>query len=455
MARTDEVPALTRRTVVGGAAALAAAEAAIAAPVTLGPAPGGRYPDAQASDPVRLGWMQGSPPPPDKIIRFADGSSARFPQIRWSYSHIRETGPTAGIPKPATTWALPRAHRDEIDRISFDPQPNSGFDGPMTWAQSLDANYTDGIVILHRGRIVYERYMGALAEGRQHIAFSATKSFVGTLVATLAEEGKIDLAAPVMTYLPELKGSGFDGPTVRHLLDMRSGIRFNEDYTSPTADIALYTLAANFIPRPAGYAGPIGFAAYLPTVGREAAPGGAFHYQTANTEVLGWLLRRATGMPVRDLISQRIWAPMGAEFGAYFCVDELGFDFAGGGLCACLRDMARFGEVMRLGGVTAGGTRIVPEAVVRDIEKGGDKAAFVPAGYVRLPGGSYRTQWWHIGNEHGAYSARGVHGQAIYVDPRAEMVIARFASHPMAANANLDPTSLPAYHAVAKRLMAG
>ncbi len=420
--------------------------------VTLGPPPGQRvFPDAAASDPVTLGLMQGSPPPPDKLVRFADGSAGRFPKLRWTYSHIRETMATAGLARAASPWALPHSPRDDLDAVTFLPL---GSDRPMSWEASLAANYTDGIVVLHRGRIVQQRYFGAGAEDRPHIAFSATKSFIGTLVAMLADEGAIDLAAPIDHYLPELAGSGFAGASVRDLLDMRSGIRFNEDYTSGVADIALYTVAAGFVPRPAGYAGPMGFAAYLPTVVRDTAPGGDFRYQTANTEVLGWLLRRVAGMPVRDLLQARIWQPMGAEHDAYFCIDELGFDFAGGGLCATLRDMARFGELMRLGGVTASGVRIVPETVVRDIEAGGDPAAFVSAGYVCLPGGSYRSQWWHTHNAHGAYTARGVHGQAIYIDPKAEMVIARFASHPLAANANLDPTSLPAYHALARHLMA-
>ncbi len=421
-------------------------------PITLEPPQAKVRLDAAASDPNILGWMQGSPPPPDKRIAFADGTSGRFPQLRWTYSHIRETLPTAPVARGDSVWHLPRAIRDDLDAVTFTPQADSGFDAPMTWEASLAANYTDGIVILHKGVIVQERYFGALQPDRQHIAFSVTKSFVGTLVATLADEGAIDLAAPIDAYLPELAASGFGGVTIRHLLDMRSGIRFNEDYTSGVADIAYYTVAGGFVPRPEGFAGPESFADYLPTVVRNTPPGGNFLYQTANTEVLGWLLRRVIGMPLRDLLSARIWAPMGAEHDAYFPIDSNGFDFAGGGLCASVRDMARFGEAMRLGGV-ANGTRIVPAAVVADIAAGGDPAAFAPAGYFRLPGASYRSQWWCLHNDHGAYAARGVHGQAIYIDPKAEMVIARFASHPQAANAALDPTSIPAYHAMARHLM--
>ncbi len=144
------------------------------------------------------------------------------------------------------------------------------------------------------------------------------------------------------------------------------------------------------------------------------------------------------------------------EQDAYFTVDSVGTEFAGGGLNTGLRDLARFGELMRRGGRWGGlfdGRQVIPQAVVDDIRRGGDRAAFTPAGYVTLPGWSYRNMWWVTHNEHGAYMARGIHGQAIYVDPTAEMVIARYASHPLAANANNDPTSLPAYHALARHLM--
>ena len=143
---------------------------------------------------------------------------------------------------------------------------------------------------------------------------------------------------------------------------------------------------------------------------------------------------------------------MGAEAEGYFQVDPLGTPFAGGGFNMRLRDLARFGELMRLGG-RMGGKQIVPEAAIADIVRGGRKEDFASAGYATLPGWSYRNQWWVSHNAHGAYTARGLHGQAIYIDPKAEMVIARFASHPMAGNVNFDPTSLPAYQALAEHLI--
>jgi CubicO group peptidase (beta-lactamase class C family) len=135
-------------------------------------------------------------------------------------------------------------------------------------------------------------------------------------------------------------------------------------------------------------------------------------------------------------------------------IDSEGTEFAGGGLNGALRDMARFGEAMRLGGIY-NGQEIVPQVVVDDIRKGGKKSDFAKAGFATLPGWSYRAMWWVSHNDHGAFMARGIHGQAIYIDPKAEMVIARFGSHPLAANMNYDPTTLPAFHALAEHLMRG
>ena len=181
--------------------------------------------------------------------------------------------------------------------------------------------------------------------------------------------------------------------------------------------------------------------------------GESFSYKTINTDVLGWIIQRITGLSLAENLSRRIWSRLGMEHDAYITVDTAGTEFAGGGLNTTLRDLARFGEMMRNDG-QAQGQQVVPKAVVDDIRRGADPAKFTPAGYVTLPGWSYRSMWWVSHNPHGAYMARGIHGQAIYIDPKAEMVIARYASFPQQANAFNDPTSLPAYHALAKFLIA-
>ena len=224
--------------------------AALAACAAIGQSPPPSLPSAEQTDPVKLGWMVGSPPPPDKVIRFADGSFYTFPKFRWSFSHVRQLAPTTSVSRGlGAVSPLPRAERDDIDALGFTPLGKSE---PMTWAQSLAANYTDGIVVLHRGRIVYERYFGALAADGQHVAKSVTKSFFGTIGAILVAEGKLDENAKVARYVPDLADSAFGGATIRQVLDMRTGLKYSENYADPKAEIWEHVRAGGVLPRPPG-----------------------------------------------------------------------------------------------------------------------------------------------------------------------------------------------------------
>jgi CubicO group peptidase (beta-lactamase class C family) len=399
--------------------------------------------------------MEGFPPPPERQIAQPQPDYFAFPQLRWTVCHLRELLPTErisrglGAPRP-----LPRlgpealaASEAAIDALSFRPL---GAAEDMTWAESMAANYTDGMLILHRGQVVYERYAGCLAEDGLHAAMSMTKSLAGLLAEIPVAEGTLDDAARVVDVIPEMAGSAFADATVREVMDMTTGVRFSEDYSDPEADIWLYSAAASPLPKPEGYDGPDGYWAYLQQVAPEGEHGAAFHYRTINSDMLGWLVSRASGRSVTDLASERLWRPMGAEQDAYMTVDGLGVPFAGGGLSAGLRDLGRLGQLVLEGGVVDG-RRLFPEEAVAHIRAGGDPEKFGTA-YSALEGGSYTGQWWVMHDEAGAFAARGVHGQTIWIDPAAEMVLVRLASYPRPQNALIDPTSLPAYRAVAAHL---
>lgn len=404
---------------------------------------------ARQSDPVALGWMVGAPPPDDKIIRFSDGDYFTFPKLRWTVCHFRQLMPTVGVSRGLGPLRFfDRKIDDAIDALTFVP---IGGVKPMTFGEAFDVNYTDGLVILHKGVLVYERYSGCLDETGQHGAMSVTKSLTGLLGEMLVAEGTIDDKAKVATLVPELASSAFGDATVRQVLDMTTGLHYSEDYSDPDADVWTYSAAGNPLPKPADYKGPRSYFDYLKTVRKEGEHGAAFGYKTINSDALGWIIARVTGKSVAALLSERIWSRMGAELDAYYTVDSIGTPFAGGGLNAGLRDLARIGQLILNGGML-NGERLIPEAAIAHIRAGGDKAAFAKADYPLLPGWSYTGMWWISHNADGAFMARGVHGQAIYVDPAAQMVIARFASNPVTSNAANDPTSLPAYAAVADYL---
>ena len=409
-----------------------------------------RFLSAAESDPEVMGWMRGFPPAADKLITHPYTAYFTFPKLRWTVCHLRELLPTVQISRGVGTPVPLRYQPDDaIDRVAFMP---IGGRQPMTWETSLAKNYTDGILILHEGVVVYERYFGCLSETGKHAAMSMTKSLIGLMAEILVVEGRLDDFATVSAIIPELAQSGFGSATVRQVMDMTTALAFDEDYANPRADIWLYSEAASPLPKPGSYRGPVGYFDYLQTVKASGSHGRAFSYRTINTDALGWIISRVTGKSVSQLLSDRIWTRIGAEQDAYMTVDTVGTPFAGGGLSAGLRDLGRIGLLMLNGG-EINGQRLLPPKAVERISRGGSREAFAGAGYDTLEGGSYRSMWWVLHNAHGAFAARGVHGQTLYIDPEAKMVIVRFASFPVAKNAVIDPTSLPAYEAVAEYLM--
>ncbi|HSH89500.1 MAG TPA: serine hydrolase [Ramlibacter sp.] len=413
---------------------------------------GVEYPGGRASDPGLLGWMEGTPPPADKLVRFTDDRVLDFPQIRWSLSHMRELLPTVNVWRgegpPGDIGGAPRA----ADEIAIDELTFVDMNGTKrNWLDSLYDTYTDGIVVLHRGRRVYERYFGALRPHMPHSCFSVTKSYAATLAATLVHEGVLDESKHVPHYLPEMRGTAYEDATLREVMDMQTGVDYSEVYTDRNSGVWAYSRAGGTRPRPANYSGPQSFYEYLRTLRKDGEHGQAFAYKTINTEVMCWVMKKVTGIGLADMLSERFWAPLGCEQDGFVTVDPIGVPMGGGGMSASLRDMARFGEMLRCEG-SWHGRQVVPSAVVADIGKGADPAKFAKAGYVLLQGHSYRNMWWVSHNELGAFEAKGIHGQRIHVAPKAEMVVARFASHPVAGNFGNDPITLPALLALGKML---
>jgi CubicO group peptidase (beta-lactamase class C family) len=415
---------------------------------------GVEYLDGTASDPNALGLMAGSPPAADKRIRFEDDRFLDFPQIRWSLSHMRELAPTANVWRGTAAvkeLGAPRRETESaIDALTFLDMLGQ----TRSWTGSLADTYADGIIVLHRGKCVYERYFGALRAQRPHACFSITKSYVATLAAMLIHEGTLDENKQVPFYVPEMAGTAYGDATLRQVLDMQVGVAFSELYSDPMAQIWDYARACGLRARPAGYTGPGHSYEFLMALRKEGEHGQQFAYKTVCTELLCWIMKRVTGIALADLLSERIWSRIGCEQDGYLIVDPIGVEMGGGGLNACLRDLARFGELMRREGAWRG-TQIVPAEVVADIRRGSDPAKFAKAGYALLPGYSYRNMWWVSHNELGAFEGRGIHGQRLYVAPGAELVIARFASHPVAASAANDPITLPAFIALARLLVRG
>ena len=382
-------------------------------------------PKAPAAAPVRtareMGIMQGFPPAADYIPGPSNWDLPPF--NRWSFQNMRSLFPTVDVQRgtgPVRT--LPGAHHD-ITRIDY---PTLA--GPrQTVADWLNTSYTDGFLVMSRGQVVHESYhnnMGALVP---HLSQSMAKSIVGTLAGVLHGEGILDIDAPMPEFVPELAHSGYAGATLRHVLDMRSGVRFNEDYGVPGSDMTRIDIASGWRPPLPGEAVPT-IRDVILTLPQERPHGEAFKYRSIETDVVAWALERAANQSLSSLLSSRIWSRIGAERDAYFTVDQAGTALADGGFNATMRDYARFGLMMLECGAWEG-TQVVPEDWVR-ASAAGDRAAFGEPYTAASPKGAYGRQWWVHDASRGDFMARGVFGQLIYLDPKTEFMAVKLSTWP-------------------------
>ena len=392
----------------------------------------------------KLGYMSTFPPLDAQRIDLTN--SYKYPQLRWVTQHLRELVPTHNIRHGSAPVAVLPVASKPIGSFVFDDDKGN----KTTIDDWFKSSYSDAIVVLHKGRIVYERYDNQMKPWTPHLLFSVTKSFTGLMAAQLAHEGKIDPGALVTKYVPELAGSAWGDMLVRDVMDMTGAVRFREVYTDPTTEIFGYNWASGLMPRPPGYQGKTNIYEFLKTLPKEGEHGAGFVYRTVHSEVLGWIVSRATNRHWADLMSENIWQKLGMEEDAYVMVDSVGTPLQGAGLNATARDLARFGEMLRRGG-EFNGQRIFDKAVLEDtFVKGGDREKFKAGGMPFRPGYSYRNQWWMLHNADGAYEASGVHGQMIHVNPAAEMVVVKLASHPVAGAGFTHAMTLKAWAALAQ-----
>ncbi len=393
-----------------------------------------------------IAYMQGFPPSQEQLINATDGSFFTYPALRYSVCHMREFLPTKVVPAAQHhRYQFAGNYDAAIPALRLKPMNSND---SITVAQALDSTNADGFIVMHRGEIVYEYFGGELSYEGTHAVMSMSKSLTGTLGAMLVAEGVLEEDAYASFYVPELRGSAFEDATIRELLDMTTALQYSEDYSNPKAEVYAFSAAGT----PCNPDWPSTYLHYLPTIKKSGEHGKRFAYKTVNTDALAWVISRVTGKSIPDLLSERIWQPIGAHVDGYYQVDGYGIAFAGGGFNGNLHDLAAFGEMMRRKG-HFNGKQIVPASVVEDIIKNADNARFDQEHYPELPGWGYRNMWWVTNNDHHAFCARGVYGQVIYIDPVAETTIVRLASCPVAANSANDHISLPLYQTITNYLM--
>ena len=401
----------------------------------------------EAPDPA---LMTGAPPFPEQSrVTLANWQDPPF--NRWAFQHIRELIPTARIGRaPGAAWPLPRAERDVLSfRFRYAERE-------LSVAELLTETYTDGFLVLHQGQIVAEHYFNGLAPDVPHLLMSVSKSVTSAIAGVLAGRGELAVSARVEEIVPELGGTSFEGATVQDLLDMRAGTRFDENYDNPEGDVRTYERVYlwrpdNAQPRPADALG------YFATLQNDGPHGGPFRYRSILTDVLAWVIERAAGARLHQLIASELWQPMGAEFDAEITVDSRGNPMADGGICATLRDVARFGQLYLQGG-RAGDRVIVPGAWIDDTIRGAPDGAEAFAGGDNppgfLPGAHYRNCWWVRDPAVPFFYASGINGQNVFVHVPSQTVVAKLSTWPTALSPALAAT-VQAVLAMASALQAG
>ncbi|WP_459797492.1 serine hydrolase domain-containing protein, partial [Mycobacterium riyadhense] len=327
-------------------------------------------------------------------------------------------------------------------------------DGSATTVDAvMAATATDGWAVGHRGSIVAEEYLDGMGAQTRHLLFSVSKSLVAAVAGALHGAGAIELDAPVTAYVPALATCGYDGATVRHLLDMRSGIAFSENYGDPAAEIHVLDQAIGWAPKSSPGV-PATLRDFLLTLRQKSAHGGAFEYRSCETDVLGWICEVAGGQRMPELMSELLWRRIGAQCDASIAVDAVGTGFFDGGINACLTDMIRFGSLFLHDGVSLTGEQVVPAEWVADTLNGGpdSRQAFAASpDDTELPGGMYRNQVWFPYPGSNVVLCLGMCGQMIYVNRAAEVVAAKLSSQPHSHEPHMLDT-LRAFDAVAHEL---
>ena len=378
-----------------------------------------------AAEPPAL--MEGFPPPPAAQVTAANWIDPPYNQ--WAFQHLESLLPTVTVDRgTGTATPLPTA---DADLATFTFTDFSGERRDLD--RFLSDQHIDALLIWHGGALLAEHYRNGQTPRSRHIMFSVTKSFTGLIAEMLIEDGTLDAARPVTDYVPELAGSAYGDATVRHVLDMEVGVDFTEIYDDPESEIARFAFAAGMRPAPTGFAGPLSLYAYLPTLKKHGEHGQDFHYVTANSEVLGWVLERASGTPFGALFEARLFQPVGPERDAFILADPHGKAVSGGGLAITARDALRLTAMLAAGG-RSGGRQVVPKAVIDRIAAGGTPR---PSLWGNEDGGqdhSYRSQWY-IHHPSGTYSAAGIHGQNLYVDPASGLAVVIQSSYPEADGA--------------------
>ena len=394
-----------------------------------------------------MGIMVGSPPPSDK--RITHDNWDRPPFNRWAFQHVREVLPTIPVSRGNGPVSVLAEAQQDFDRL---PVKHKRDGRDSTVIDTLLDTYTDGFIVIHNNEVVYERYLNDMTSSSLHLSQSVAKSVTATACGILIGRGEIDRDALVGDLIPELANCGYVDAPLRHVMDMRSGVKFSEEYTDPESDIGKVDVACGWKPLRKDW--PTAMQDIPATLTKEREHGGDFLYRSIETDVMAWVMERAMGKRLAQIVSEELWQPMGAGHEACYTVDRGGYALAEGGFNATLRDYARVGLLYANNG-KVGDQQLVPAEWVRETRQDGDVGAFKSYIAEHFPRGAYKNKFWVRDVDREQIMARGVFGQTIYIDGLNNLVAVGLSSWPDFLNVDFALDELDVIDAITRELTGG
>jgi CubicO group peptidase (beta-lactamase class C family) len=371
--------------------------------------------------------------PSEAVLESIDLDTWKWPEFfAFALTRMQEIFPTGGIPRGIGPVREYVTEDNDFRSLTIDREKWPAADEDWTTVGDVLANtHTDAWLVTRNGVALAEEYAWPMKPARQHMLFSVSKSIVATVIGALADAGLLRPTDLVTTHVPALAKSGYAGATIRDLLDMRSGIKFSEEYLEEGSEIRALFEAVDFAPRSAASAK--GIKNFLTGLTSDREHGSAFVYRSCETDVLAWIAEAVTGQPFSIVASEYVWSRIGAAHAAQVCQDRWGGSIADGAISATLRDLARFGEMIARGGTTDNGERVLSAEWVDDIFTGAEDSAKIfaasPSGRS-YPGGMYRSQFWMPSADRNVVIGIGIHGQMLYIDRATQTVGIKLSSDP-------------------------
>jgi CubicO group peptidase (beta-lactamase class C family) len=367
---------------------------------------------------------------------------------RWAFHHVREIIPTEEIARGNRVSEFGKSIASSVAEVSI-TGPNGADWSLQRW---LEESNSDALLVAHRGELVHEWYIDADIETSPHIVFSVSKSITAILAGVLVDQGLLDPAKPVVDYIPELADSGYRDASLQQVLDMVVNIDFNEDYLATSGKFLEYRTATAWHPCEVD-AIDQNLHDFLCSIEHaDGEHGQVWQYKSPNSDLLGWVLERASGERLAGLMSGYLWQPLGAEADAYITVDRKGAARTAGGICVLPRDLLRFGELVRNRGF-ANGRQVIPEWWIKDCSEAGSRDTWERGESSKeFPAGQYRNKWYQTGNEHRAMLAIGIHSQWVYINPVTEVTIVKLSSQDEPLKPELDATNLQMFDNISAKL---